>query len=130
MKKTTISEARAKQIEAENTIKTLLKWDDDKMFWFKVDTCTAYFSSYSPDDVDFLLSQRTVWNWWLNQWAVRDLDFLSHYTQSSSIQWLDARYREINSLELIGVTPQNNLIALAKVIDRVIVKEERTVNNG
>src|SRR5690606_39786469 len=94
MKKLTIAKETS-QVRAikEAEICKLLGWTPEEMFWFKVDACTKYMQHHYKHLSTFLLGEKKIWNWWLNQWAIRDMSFLNKYRFERSVQVLTDKYK-------------------------------------
>lgn len=56
----------------------LLKWDELEYATFQYECGLAYLRHYIPGDKwgqDMLHHSKLFWNWWKNQWSLRDEDF-------------------------------------------------------
>ncbi|MGJ1366017.1 hypothetical protein [Sphingobacterium spiritivorum] len=133
MKKTNmINAVRSVQHDAESRVLLITGMSKEEMFWFKVDQCIAYFQSKAPKDVDFLLNKKIIWNWWLNQWAVRDLQFIEKYGNSKFSTLLKKKYLLINDIDSLTISPRKLALekSLVKTLKTVVKNEERSLKDA
>ena len=128
-KNTIIQQSLALRSAKEAEICELLGWTSEEMFWFKIDACTAYMEYHFKHLSTFLLGEKKIWNWWLNQWAIRDMSFLNKYKFEPSTVVLQDEYNFYNSVHAIMASPRYKMLQsnLTMTIDKVIAKEERKV---
>lgn len=81
---THIESRRQAAIECKVRIQKLLRWSDETYCWYKYNTGLRYISIYQRDDVEGQImseSNRVFWNWWKNQWCLREEVFLQDYNK-------------------------------------------------
>lgn len=67
---------KAKQLKA--VVIDLLQWDELEYATFQYECGLAYLRHYIPGDnwgQDMLQRSKLFWNWWKNQWTLRDESF-------------------------------------------------------
>ena len=128
---TTIQAATQLRTEKEALICELLGWTPEEMFWFKVEACSLYLNFNYKNLAAYLMGEKKLWNWWLNQWALRDMTFLNEYSKEESKEFLHDQYNYTHSVAGITVSPRFAILKanLEITIDRLIEDEERKVQH-
>jgi hypothetical protein len=110
---------------------SLLRWSEDQYASFQYKMGKQYLQSYiskDPAGIDMLVGSRIFWNWWKNQWMLRDIEFIqigatTEYFDKAG----DGIYRLIHSPEkLIGTIYPSAVIledSYAEMIGNVIKSE-------
>lgn len=60
-------------------VMSLLRWNESQYAEYQYKMGKQYLQSYIPRDpegIDMLISSRIFWNWWKNQWLLRDMAFM------------------------------------------------------
>ena len=69
-----------KQMQAtKQRVINLLRWDENQYAEYQYKIGKQYLQSYIPRDpegIDMLVGSRIFWNWWKNQWLLRDMAFM------------------------------------------------------
>lgn len=70
---------RAERLTNQQRIMKMIGWTELEYSAFIHDTGLDYLYRYIPTDyagIEALIRSRVFWNWWKNQWAIRDAEFL------------------------------------------------------
>ena len=65
---------------AKETVMHLMMWTELEYSEFQYKMGCQYLQSYipkCPDEIDALIANRIFWNWWKNEWLIRDTAFIS-----------------------------------------------------
>lgn len=95
IKQSHIASIRLINFDNEQLIQALLDWDEDQYCYFKYDTGIAYAQRITDNDsigVDMIIKTRFFWQWWKNEWAKRDADFLQYYAGTINKAMLHDQY--------------------------------------
>ena len=69
-----------KQMQAtRQRVIALLRWDEHQYAAYQEKMGKQYLQSYiskDPQGIDRLIANRIFWNWWKNQWLLRDMAFM------------------------------------------------------
>ena len=79
----------------EQLVQAVLDWTEQQYCDFKFDAGLAYAKRMTDNDVigfDFLIKTTFYWNWWKNEWAKRDADFLEYYSDTANNLMLHDQY--------------------------------------
>jgi len=79
----------------EQMVQAVLNWTEQQYCEFKFDAGLAYAKRMTDNDAmgfDFLIKTTFYWNWWKNEWAARDADFLQYYSGTSNKALLHDQY--------------------------------------
>jgi len=79
----------------EQMVQAVLNWDEEHYCYFKYDAGIAYAKRMTDNDAigfDFLIKTTFYWNWWKNEWAKRDADFLQYYSGTANKAVLHDQY--------------------------------------
>jgi len=79
----------------EQLVQAVLDWDNEQYCWFKYEAGIAYAKRMTDNDAigfDFLIKTTFYWNWWKNEWAKRDAEFLQYYSGTSNKSLLHDQY--------------------------------------
>jgi hypothetical protein len=82
--------ATRRKIAAANKAKVieLLYWNEMQYCTFQYECGLAYLRHYITHDQwgqDMLQRSKMFWAWWLNQWAMRDNDFVCQFTEGMAV---------------------------------------------
>gem|GEM_PF-4288464 len=126
-KRTMRDDVREVRATADERVRALLGRTPEEMFWHKFDMCEAWLlSAHGRELAGWLLRQRPVWAWWLNQWAVRDMAFLRGCPPHLPKDVLEKKYRHAHSPSgiLSGGRAEMMEMHFARVLDGLVEKEE------
>lgn len=119
-KLTKLSHAQAIALQAERNaelIRTLLDWSEDQYNTFQYESGVEYAKIMTDGDeygLSFILNARFFWQYWKNEWAKRNIEFLDSYSFQASAELLVRVYSTINSAKrLSGNTVMNKIHAHA-----------------
>jgi len=73
-----IAQRREQAAKTKAVVMTLLQWTELEYAEFQYESGLAYLRHYIPWDKwgqDMLQRSKLFWNWWKNQWALRDESF-------------------------------------------------------
>ena len=96
----------------------LLEWDDQQYAEFQYETGLNYLRHYigfDPQAIDMLTRTRTYWNWWKNQWAIRDNQFIkADKPQLTTEFWIDV-YCELHDARTLAaeIYPDGQALGLS-----------------
>jgi hypothetical protein len=79
----------------EQMVQAVLNWDEDQYCNFKYEAGIAYAKRMTDNDTvgfNFLIKTTFYWNWWKNEWAKRDEEFLQYYAGSAEQSMLHDQY--------------------------------------
>lgn len=79
----------------EQMVQAVLDWDHQQYCDFKFDAGMAYAKRMTDNDAvgfEFLIKTTFYWNWWKNEWAKRDADFLQYYSGTANKGLLHDQY--------------------------------------
>lgn len=79
----------------EQLVQAVLNWDEERYCYFKYDAGIAYAKRMTDNDTigfDFLIKTTFYWNWWKNEWAKRDNEFLLYYSSIADKSMLHDQY--------------------------------------
>lgn len=79
----------------EQMVQTVLDWSEDHYCHFKYEAGLAYAKRVTDSDTigfDFLIKTSFYWNWWKNEWAKRDDEFLLYYSGTADKAMLHDQY--------------------------------------
>jgi hypothetical protein len=79
----------------EQLVQAVLDWNEDQYCLFKYEAGISYAKRMTDNDAigfDFLIRTTFYWNWWKNEWAKRDADFLQYYSGSADKSILHDQY--------------------------------------
>lgn len=85
--------------QSKTSITKLLNWNELQYAELQYNSGLQYLSFYIPDDpqgIDMLERNKLFWNWWKNQWAMRDLAFLECPIENLHIQKRISLYLELH----------------------------------
>jgi hypothetical protein len=79
----------------EQLVQAVLDWDEGQYCWFKYEAGISYAKRITENDTigyNLLIKTTFYWNWWKNEWAKRDADFLQYYAGTSNQSLLHDQY--------------------------------------
>ena len=94
-KKTQVELVKLQNIDNEQLVQALFDMDADTYCQFKFDTGISYARRMTMNDemgYDMLIKTRFFWQWWKNEWAKREAEFLELYSATSSTAKLYDQY--------------------------------------
>lgn len=68
-----------KNHNTKQRVLSILKWQENQFTDFQYRMGCQYLQGYiskDPDMIDKLVCNRIFWNWWRNQWLLRDIPFV------------------------------------------------------
>lgn len=80
----------------EQLVQAVLDWSEEQYCWFKYKAGLDYAKRMTDNDTvgyDFLIKTTFYWNWWKNEWAKRDADFLQYYSGTADKSILLDQYQ-------------------------------------
>lgn len=131
---TLVQQQQQKAQSLQQRICKLMHWDDEDYALFQYETGLQYLAEYIPNDrfgAEQLTRSKVYWNWWKNQWAMRDEAFIEmvkpHWRYDDIVYvYLD----EHNPSILIGTTHPSAVVlnqSYAEMIQQVIDHINQTV---
>lgn len=111
----TLLKQRAIRLTNSQRIINMLGWTELEYATFINDTGLEYLERYIPNDrtgINALNHSRIFWNWWKNQWAIRDADYLDIVDNFSPHNW-EPLYRQEHSPAVLT----NSIFPSAVVLD-------------
>jgi phosphoribosylaminoimidazole-succinocarboxamide synthase len=79
----------------EQLIQAVLDWEEMQYCEFKYEAGIAYAKRITDGDeigYKMLIETRFFWQWWKNEWAKRDADFLQYYSSTANKSMLHDQY--------------------------------------
>jgi hypothetical protein len=99
----------------ENKVKELLGMSDadfTEVFYDKAVAWLEWFTENDAPVIDCLIHYLPWWNWWRNQWRIRDRVFINRVTDERSLKFndLEAEWNRIHDVYMVGLFPSANII--------------------
>lgn len=126
---------QAKKMKA--VVIQLLKWDELEYAMFQYESGLAYLRFYIPWDKEgqrMLEESELFWNWWKNQWLLRDEDFCGLYKQilldKYGVENLRRTYLRMNDAEYLASEIYPNKAVLDESYNQMIHQLHKEVLHG
>ena len=90
-----IANIRLRNLDNEQLVQAVLDWDEERYCYFKYEAGIAYAKRITDNDpigIDMIIRTRFFWQWWKNEWAKRDADFLRYYPGTANQALLYDQY--------------------------------------
>jgi len=90
-----IQTVKMQNLSNEQQVQKLLNWTELQYCQFKFDGGMAYAKRMTYNDAigfDFLIKTRFFWQFWKNEWAKRDAEFLLLYSAEAGAALLHDQY--------------------------------------
>lgn len=95
---------KKEMIATRAVICEILSWTEIDFTNFQYRIGTQYLQSYlskEPVIVDELIASRIFWNWWRNEWLLRDKNFLYHAMNNDNLAVLSELYVQFHNVEVL-----------------------------
>lgn len=107
---THIESRRVAAKASKERIMRLLEWSELQYCEFQYRIGLEYLQAYiqsDPSAIAFLESHRVFWNWWRNQWVLRDEVYLDSEIYTVGIKYRRNIYTELHNPRALaeGITP-------------------------
>lgn len=124
---TTITKTQAQKTQfASNRelICSALGWTLEEHGWFQYRRGIAYLRDYLRNDefmVNQLIRSRAFWQWWINQWNLRDQHYFLPIPTGRNLAEMRRDYSFLHSITYLNVHPSKAVLedSYAKMIDEV-----------
>ena len=106
----------------QQSVMEIMGWSDMDYATFIHETGLAYLDQYAQHDqagIDALNRSRIFWNWWKNQWAIRDAQYLTIYDNFSTENW-EPLYRQMHGVDELTNSIYPNAVVLEESYAQMI----------
>lgn len=105
--------AAAVNVSIRSRVLSLLHWDEFKYGQFQYDQGLQYLKDnlLGGDDtwVDELSRSKIFWKWWINQWNMRDQQFITNGV-SDNLHNRVVYYKYLNSVDTLHCKPHKSVL--------------------
>lgn len=115
---------------AKQRVIKILHWTELEYAEFQMKMGKQYLQSYistDPCGIDMLIDSRIFWNWWKNQWLIRDTSFIASNIGKVNRSTAVAVYQCLHNADVLiqSIYPSRAVLdnSYAQMIDNVIKSE-------
>lgn len=136
-KLTQAEQLAAKLAAQDEMLNAILGFDDEQCFWLRVNEGLRFLRAECQGDlqgVEMLQSERFYWNWFINQWQIRDEQFIEmNELHELSIYELNRIERtrlriQYEYFHANGIRGEEMSVGYQHIISEVVKKETRAIN--
>lgn len=80
MKNSYTDHIKKQSASVKKQVLSIVSWNETEFAEFQEKVGKQYLQSYistDPEGIDMLVKSRIYWNWWKNQWLIRDTSYVS-----------------------------------------------------